>query len=314
MKTRIILIIFYVFFCISFISCSINQMAMNMIADVLTGDGSTDAFTGDSDPQLVADAIPFAIKLYEVLLDQNPKHYGLSNTTGSMFVMYANAFVQGPAEMIPISRYQERLEAINRARNLYLRGFGILYNGLEIKYPGFSTAFAEQRLPEMLAKMKKEDVPALYWAAAAGLSAFSLNAFDLDLGLRVLEFLALVERAYELDPNFSYGALDEFLLMFHASIPLPMGGDITKVETYFQRALEKTSGNSAGTYVAYAQTVCIPAQNYEKFKEMLEKAIAINVDVNPSIRLVNIISQRKARHLLASASNYFFLLDDDDDW
>jgi predicted anti-sigma-YlaC factor YlaD len=285
-----------------------------MIANALTGEGSSDVFTGDPDPQLVGDAIPFAIKMYEALLAQNPTHQGLINTTGSMFVMYANAFVQGPAEMFPLARFQERQAAINRARGLYIRGLNMLYGGLELKYPGFSSAFKDNRLPEILAKMKKEDVSALYWSAAAGLSAFSLNPFDLDLGLRIMEFYGLVERAYELDPDFNQGALDEFMLLFHASIPESMGGDISRVETHFQRALQKTEGKSAGTYVAYAQSVCIPAQNYDKFKEMLEKALAVNIEDNPSNRLVNIISQRKARHLLDNAAQFFIFLGSDDDW
>lgn len=287
---------------------------MNMIANALTGEGSSDVFTGDSDPQLVGDAIPFAIKMYEALLSQNTNHQGLINTTGSMFVMYANAFVQGPAEMLPIARFQERQDALDRAKKLYLRGLELLYRGLELKYPGFSNAYYEGNLPEILAQMKKADVPALYWSAAAGLSAFSLNPFDLDLGMRILEFYALVERAYELDPDFNSGALDEFLLLFHASIPDGMGGDFSKVETHYQRALEKSGGKSAGTYVAYAQAVCIPAQDYPKFKEMLDNALAIDIDDDPSNRLVNIISQRKARYLLASASQLFILFDSGDDW
>ncbi|MCL2804677.1 MAG: TRAP transporter TatT component family protein [Treponema sp.] len=297
-----------------FSACSINQLAMNMIANALTGEGSSDVFTGDSDPQLVGDAIPFAIKMYEALLSQNTNHQGLINTTGSMFVMYANAFVQGPAEMLPIARFQERQDALDRAKKLYLRGLELLYRGLELKYPGFSNAYYEGNLPEILAQMKKADVPALYWSAAAGLSAFSLNPFDLDLGMRILEFYALVERAYELDPDFNSGALDEFLLLFHASIPDGMGGDFSKVETHYQRALEKSGGKSAGTYVAYAQAVCIPAQDYPKFKEMLDNALAIDIDDDPSNRLVNIISQRKARYLLASASQLFILFDSGDDW
>jgi len=316
MKTISSFITILVFSCLLSVSCSINKMAMNMVADALTGEGSADVFTGDPDPQLVGDAIPFAIKMYESLLSQNPTHQGLINTTGSMFVMYANAFIQGPAEMYPISRLAERQAAIERARVMYLRGLNLLYRGLELKYPGFSNAFANNRLADILAKMKKEDVPALYWSTAAGLSAFALNPFDLDLGLRLMEFYSLAERAYELDPDYNHGALDELLLMFHASVPAGMGGDPEKIEVHFQRALEKTKGLSAGTYVAYAQTVCIPAQNYDKFKEMLEKALAIDVEENPSIRLINIISQRKARFLLNSASQFFLLLggDDWDDW
>jgi predicted anti-sigma-YlaC factor YlaD len=307
-------LIILIVFCLCLPSCSINKIAMNMIADALTGEGNSDVFTGDSDPQLVGDAIPFAIKMYEALLSQNPGHQGLINTTGSMFVMYANAFVQGPAEMLPQVRFQERQEALERAKSLYLRGLDILYRGLELKYPGFSAAFANGSLAEVLAKMKKVDVPALYWSAAAGLSAFAINPFDLGLGIRIMEFYALVERAYELDPNFNNGALDEFLLLFHASIPAGMGGDISKVETHFQRAVEKSQGTSAGTFVAYAQSICIPAQNHDMFKEMLERALSIDVNANPSNRLVNIISQRKARFLLDNAARFFIFLGSDDNW
>ncbi|MCL2721650.1 MAG: TRAP transporter TatT component family protein [Treponema sp.] len=314
MKSRIVfpIILMFVSFFLSF--CSINKMAMNMIADALTGEGNADVFTGDSDPQLVADAIPFAIKMYEALLSQNPNHQGLINTTGSMFVMYANAFVQGPAEMLPQLRFQERDAALNRARNLYLRGFDMLYRGLDLKYPGFSTSFQNDRLPHYLSRMKKADVPALYWAAAAGLSAFSLNPFDLDLGMRIMEFYAMVERAYELDPNFNQGALDEFLLIFHASIPHGMGSDSSKIDIHFQRAIEKSRGTSVSAYVAYAQAVCIPAQDYDKFKQMLDMALAIDIDLNPSNRLVNIISQQKAQFLLDSASRFFIFFGSDDEW
>jgi len=312
MKTRI----FYVFIvcCFGLFSCSINKLAINAVSDALTGEGSSDVFTGDSDTQLVGDALPFAIKMYESLLSQNPGHQGLINTTGSLFVMYANAFVQGPAEMLPRTKYAEREAAMARAKSLYLRGLGILYRGLELKYPGFSTAYHEGRQPEILAKTRAVDVPALYWSAAAGVSAFSLNPFDMELGVRIPEFYALVRRAYELDPDYSSGALDQFLLLFHASVPAAMGGDISQVETFYQRSLEKTRYLSPGPYVSYAQSILIPAQDYNKFKELLETALSIDLDADPSNRLVNVISRRKARYLLDNAALFFVDYDTGDDW
>ena len=55
------------------VSCSINKMAINAVSDTLSGTGSADVFTGDPDPELVGDALPFAIKMYEALLAKNPK-------------------------------------------------------------------------------------------------------------------------------------------------------------------------------------------------------------------------------------------------
>jgi predicted anti-sigma-YlaC factor YlaD len=317
MKTRVFFVAILVSFCLFLPACSINKLAMKAVADALTGEGSSDVFTGDSDPQLVGDAIPFAIKMYESLLAANPDHQGLLTTTGSLFVMYANAFVQGPAEQLPRHMYQEIQTAKDRSKKLYLRGLSHLYRSLELKYPGFDGAFQNGSLPDILAKMKKDDVPALYWSAAAGLSAFSLNPFDMELGVRIPEFSSLALRAYELDPDFNSGALEEFLFLFYASLPEGMGGDREKAEIHYQRAMEKTRGLSAGLYVSYAQAISIPAQDYDIFKVMLETALSIDPDKNPSNRLVNIIAQRKARYLLDSASFFFidFGSDDwDDDW
>ncbi|MDR2134259.1 MAG: TRAP transporter TatT component family protein, partial [Treponema sp.] len=65
-----------VLFCFLVSACSINKLMMNTVADALTGEGSSGVFTGDSDPELVGDALPFAIKMYESLLAANPGHQG----------------------------------------------------------------------------------------------------------------------------------------------------------------------------------------------------------------------------------------------
>ncbi|MCL2066061.1 MAG: TRAP transporter TatT component family protein [Treponema sp.] len=314
MKKRALLLVPAIIGCLFAPACSINKMAINAVSNALTGDGSSDVFTGDSDPELVGDALPFAIKMYESLLSANPKHQGLMLTTGSLFIMYSNAFVQGPADMLPRSMYTEREQAKERAKKLYLRGVEILYRALELKYPGFTGSFQSGELPEKLAKMKKADVPYLYWAAAGGLSAYSLNPFDLDLGIRISEFYALVSRAYELDPDFNSGALDDFLFLFYASVPQAMGGDKEKAEIHYHRALEKSNGKLAGPYVSYAQAVSIPAQDYDTFKELLETALSIDPDEVPQNRLVNVMAQRKAQYLLDNAILYFVDFDLDDDW
>jgi predicted anti-sigma-YlaC factor YlaD len=297
-------------------ACSINKMAINAVSDALTGSGSSDVFTGDSDPQLVGDALPFAIKMYESLLSQNPKHQGLLVTTGSLFVMYANAFVQGPAETLPPSRFEEQDAAKNRAKKLYLRGLSMLYSALDKKYPGFSAAsIQDNTLSPYLQKTKKDDVPLLYWTVAGGLAAYSLDIFDFDLGAKIPELSAMIARAYELDPDFNKGAIDDFYVLLYASLPEILGGDKTKAEAHFKLALEKTQGNAAGPYVSYAQAVCVPVQDYDSYKANLEKALEVDIDADPSNRLINVMAQRKARFLLNHGYYYFsFLPSEDEDY
>jgi predicted anti-sigma-YlaC factor YlaD len=283
-------------------NCSIN----NLVANALTSNVGGTVFTGDTDPELVGDALPFAIKMFEALLDSTPKHQGLMFTTGSLFIMYANAFVQGPAEMLPIEDWQDRENALARAKQLYLRGNTILYRALDTKYKGFINAIAQEETREaMLKKCKKEDVGLIYWAVAGGLAAYSLDLFDFDLSVHLPEWSAMILRAYELDPNYGGATLDEFLIIFFSAMPELMGGDKERAKLHYQQAIEKTGGKSAGAYISYAQSICIPAQDYETFKDNLEKALAIDPDEDVSTRLVTIISQRKARWLLDNAYDYF---------
>jgi len=315
MKVRITLLTVTLVCFTAFSSCSINKLAMNAVADALTGDGSSDVFTGDPDPQLVGDALPFAIKMYESLLSSNPNHEGLMLTTGSLFVMYANAFVQGPAEMLPRSEWEAREAALARSKQLYLRGYGILYNALDQKFTNFKKATVEKgTIQPLLKKCKKEDVSLLYWAVAGGLSAYSIDILDYELSANIPQWGAMIQRAYELDPNYSTAALDEFFILYYASLPELLGGNMERAEYHYKLALEKTKGNSAGAYVSYAQAVCVPAQNYDTFKDCLEKALAIDPNKDTSTRLVNIITQKKARWLLENAWTLFSFLPIPDDY
>jgi len=305
----ILLSSFFIFIFSFFTGCTINTM----IADALTGTGTSTVFTGDPDPQLVGDALPLAIKIYEALLDSTPNHIGLRLTTGSLFVMYANAFIQGPADMLPNSEWQQRADAHKRAKQLYLRGQQILYGALDLKYKGFSKAGAnagadEKAFASMLAKCKKEDVGLLYWTVAGGLAAYSLDLLDFELNAKIPEWSMMIKRAYELDPDYSGATLDEFLLLFYASLPEILGGDKERAKEHFNKALEKTGGKSTSAYISYAQSICVPEQDYETYKNYLEKALAIDPNADVSTRLVTTINQRKARWLLDNAYLSFSFL------
>ena len=292
---------------------SISLSCKTIIANALTGEGSSTVFTGDSDPKLVGEALPFAMKIYETLLDGNPKHRGLLLFTGSLFVMYANAFVQGPAEMLPSNEWKLKENELERARNLYLRGLDMLYRGLEVKHKGFIEA-AElaatdtEAFETMLKKCKKDDVSFLYWAAAGGMAAYSTNTFDFDLNARIPEWKAMALRAYELNPDFDGASLDEFLFILYGSIPVERGGNPELAMEFYQRAMDKTAGRSASALITRAEMISasdVTEEGYELFKECLEKVIAINPDEDISSRLVTIINQKRAQWLLDNAYMYF---------
>src|SRR5579872_576328 len=118
--------------------CSIKRVAVNKLGNMLASSGST--FESDEDPEFVAAAIPFGLKLYEGLLAESPKHTGLLLAATSGFTEYAYAFVDLKAEEAK-EESVERAEALReRARKMYLRANKYGMRGLEMKYPGFGNA------------------------------------------------------------------------------------------------------------------------------------------------------------------------------
>ena len=75
---------------------TLQHTAVDKLGDALASGGTT--FSSDDDPQLVASAAPFSLKLMESLLAERPQHRGLLLAATSGFVQYAFAFVQQDAD------------------------------------------------------------------------------------------------------------------------------------------------------------------------------------------------------------------------
>ncbi|WP_455383105.1 TRAP transporter TatT component family protein [Salinispira pacifica] len=285
-------------------SCSLSQLATRAVADSLTS-GGANTFTSDDDPKLIADALPFALKLYQTLLEKEPNHRGLITTTGSGFIMYANAFVQTPAMMLPSDQFDKAEQMKMRAKKLYLRGRDILLNGMDRLHPGFLEALNKDQYELALKGMTKEDVPILYWAAAGWFGAWSLDTFDFALGLSIKRAGALMNKALELEPDFNNGAIHEFYIQYYGSLPPGMGGSDEKAREQFKEAVRVSKGELASPYVALATSVSIKNQNLQEFTELMNKALAINPDDYPNNRLLNIITQQKAKWYMDHLDQFF---------
>jgi predicted anti-sigma-YlaC factor YlaD len=314
--------------------CSLNQIAINAVANMLSGDGGGSTFTTDDDPELVGASLPFALKMYETILAQSPDHEGLLLATGSGFISYANAFVATPASMLPFEDWEKQHADQIRAKKLYLRGRDYLIHALDVRYPGFTDVLdstepdAAEQLHLFVAQMDLDDVPYLYWTGAGWVAAFALDAFDLDMAFTVTKAHTLMVRALELDESYSDGAIHDFLVQYYASLPASMGGDKEKAEFHHVRSVELAAGRLAGPYVSYAEAVVLPSQARVKlgddldayaaelqaiadeFVSLMEQALAVNPDDYPDARLINILTQRKAQWYLDNLED-FFLLDFD---
>ncbi len=286
-------------------ACSIKKLAINQVANALTTQTSSTVFSGDNDPELVGDALPFAIKLYESLMAANPGHYGLKLKTGSLYIMYANAFLQTPALMLPDSEFEAQEFNYSRAKNLYLRGRDIILSALESKYPGFKHNLQKKMYARALQSTGKKDVPLLYWAGAGWLAAYAINPFDMELGITLPAAKALMDRVYELEENYAGGTIHEFYILYYGSLPEYMGGSLQKARHHFKKAIALSAGKSSTPYIALATTASVKDQNLDEFRSLLAKALDIDPDIDPENRLVSILNHRKARWLIQHAGDFF---------
>src|SRR5690348_13426382 len=145
--------------------CSVKKYAISKLGDSLASQ-STSSFATDDDPELVGDALPFALKLMESLLDQVPQHRGLLFATASGFTQYSYVWVQQPADETEQQDVERAKVMRLRARKLYLRAREYGIRGLEVKHRGFGENL--RRDPKVAVRVTtKKDVPLLYWTAAS---------------------------------------------------------------------------------------------------------------------------------------------------
>ena len=137
------------------------------------------------------------------------------------------------------------------------------------------------------------------------MAAISVGKDDPELVSDIPQAEALIYRAYALDPDFNKGSVHEFLITYEAGKPVLMGGSVKNAKEHFDRAVELSKGLDASAYLNYAEAVDLKQQNREEFEEMLNKAIDIDVEKDPSSRLINLIMQKRAKWLLSRADNLF---------
>ena len=196
---------------------------------------------------------------------------------------------------------------LERAKKMYLRGRTYLLRAMDLRHPGVSEALAGDGVQEALAAMEQEDVPYLFWTGASWLGAFSTNPYDMEFLLNIAKPLAIMNRALELDEAFNNGAIHDTFISIYGSLPPSLGGSEEKARYHFRRAVELAEGLTASPYVALATTVSVARQDAEEYRRLLATALAIDPDASPGSRLVNIVTQDRARWLLEHIDDYFLL-------
>jgi predicted anti-sigma-YlaC factor YlaD len=279
------------------------RFAANRVGDAMAGSGGT--FASDNDPELIREAVPFALKLEESLLTESPNHRGLLLATTSGFTQYSYAFVQEEADELEAKDLTAATAMRVRARKLYLRARDYGLRGLEVSRHGFDKEL--QADPKQAVRVaRKRDVPQLYWTAAAWGAAISVSKDQPDIVADLPKVEALIDRALELDESFDHGAIHTFLISYEMARPgVKVDEAVARAKQHFERAMQLSGGQLASPLVAYAEAVCVQKQQRAEFENLLNHALAIDVGQKPEWRLTNLVMQRRAKWLLSRTDELF---------
>lgn len=281
--------------------CSPRGFVTSRAADAMSSGG--DAFARDDDPELVREAIPFALKAMESLLAEQPEHKGLLAALSKGFTQYAVAFVLQDA--LEAGDPAVRAAGTDRARRLLLRAKGYGLRGLSVGRDGFASRLSAD--PAGAAALAApNDVPLLYWTAASWSVAVANSPDDPALLADLPRCEALMRRALELDEGYDTGAIHEYFIAFEGGRPAAMGGSAEKARRHFERALELSGGNRVSSLVTYAETVSVRAQDRKGFLGLLDRALSFDArGTAPEYRMANLVAQRRARWLKGRADDLF---------
>lgn len=290
--------------------CSVRKLAVAKLGQALAAGGGV--YATDDDPQLVGDALPFALKTMESLLAQDPGNEDLLLATASGFTQYAWGWAQLPARRLQEEDWAAGQAQLVRARKLYLRGRDYGLRALEGRHPGLGERL--RRDPEAAAaELSRDDVPLAFWTAAAWGAAISLGKDQPELLGDLAAVQALLARVLALDERWSGGAAHEVSIPLAAALPAAMGGGPDRARSHFDRAVELAGGRHAAPYLALAESVAIPAQDRQAFESLLGQALAVDLDAEPSSRLANVLARQQAQWLLDHA-DLWFLDGGDEEW
>ena len=279
------------------LACSPKRYALQKAADALDSTSEGGAFARDDDPELIHEAVPFALKTMESLADELKDDAQLRVGMARGFTQYAYAFVQQPSEL-------GGPDQLPRARKLYLRALGYGLEAMKLTR-GVTEEELRKSPVQAAAKFRKEDVPLVYWTMAPWALAIAADKRDMALVGDLPVIGALLDRALALDDTFDQGALHEFAITFDPA--RPEGTTPERQKAHFDRARQLAEGTKISALVAYAQAVDGPAQNKPEYEALLKEALAFDVD-QPKARknrLANVLAQRRAAYLLQHLDDVF---------
>ncbi|MBI9085658.1 MAG: hypothetical protein JEZ11_18820 [Desulfobacterales bacterium] len=296
-------------------ACSPRHLVVDQMTEMVQTGMS--AFEQDDDLTLVEQAIPANIKLLEVLLANRPDHPGLLVLLARLYGNDAFAFAEdrleaeslrpdNPASGQDGSARNDRIEALRtRADGYYRKGLEYAIRAMAVRHPDCRERLKNLRTSAgFFESLKKEDVPALFWYAFNLGGHVNLNRHS----VRVLAQAHLAEKAakrvIDLDPAYFYGGAHLFLMVYYASRPPMMGGNLPAARDHYRQLKAVAGSDFLLAELIYGRFYLVQVGDRKAFEAALQAVI--EAPPGPDrYRLYNAVARKRAQRYLDAADRFF---------
>lgn len=298
-----------------FAACSPRHLVVDQMTEMVQSGLS--AFEQDDDLTLVEQAIPANIKLLEVLLANRPDHPGLLVLLARLYGNDAFAFAEdrleaeslrsdSPASGRGGGTQNDRMEALRaRADGYYRKGLEYAVRALAVRHPDCRERLKNLRTSAgFFESLQNEDVPALFWYAFNLGGHVNLNRHS----VRVLAQAHLAEKAakrvIDLDPTYFNGGAHLFLMVYYASRPPMMGGNLAAAQDHYRQLKAVAGSDFLLAELIYGRFYHVQTGDRTAFETALQAVI--EAPPGPDrYRLYNAVARKRARLYLDTADRFF---------
>lgn len=254
------------------------------------GPALTSALLEQPDVQLVRDGAPSYLLLADALIASAPENPERLSQGALLYSFYGSSFVEEEERGRILAR---------RARNY---GERALCAG-DKAWCGLAT-LAPEELERRLVDLEEDDLPVLYAGAVSWLYAIKCNGGDWSALAELPKVELLLTRLLQVDERFEHGSLHYYLGILKTLRPAAFGGDPDGGHKHLLRAIELSGGRDLSFRVDLAAFYARLVYDRELHDQTLQSVLAADPEA-PGLTLINILAQRRARQLLATANDYF---------
>lgn len=266
--------------CASLMSSAASGLANDLSIAVLNQD----------DPELVRDGAPAYMLLLDSILESSPDDPVLLTAAAKMYATYGAVFADEEGRAARLTS-----RALNYAQRAVCQTYR---DGCKWNTETFDEFEASLR------GLSSKNSEVTYGYSLAAIAYTIAHSDDWNTLARLPQLEALLLRYLEISKSSVESDVYTYLGVLLTLRPQQMGGKPDEARAYFERAIQLTGGRDLSAKVWYADSYARLLYDRELHDRLLNEVMSADPNV-PGYTLSNVLAQRNAAKLLASADEYF---------